>query len=77
MTCQLQCWVTMIRTNTYEVLSVRWLFSPQEGDITIRKCNSKTIFMKMKPHELDKSYSSYGQLYVRAIDVISFEVALK
>ena len=77
MTSQLQCWVTMIQMNTYKVLSVRWLFSPQEGDITIRKSNSKTIFMKMKPHELDKPYSSYGQLYVRAIDVISFEVALK
>ena len=57
MTSQLQCWVTMIQTNTYEVLSVRRLFSPQEGDITIRKCDF--IFMKMKPHELDKPRSSY------------------
>jgi len=59
MTSQLQCWVTMIQTNMYEDLTVRRLFSPQGGDITIRKRDFRTIFMKMKPHELGKPHSSY------------------
>ena len=51
MTSQLQYWVTMIQTNTYEVLTVRQLFTPQKGDITIRKRDSRTIFIKTKPHK--------------------------
>ena len=58
-TSQLQCRVTMMQTDTYDVLAVRQLFSPREGDITIMKSDSKTIFIKMKPHELDKPNSSY------------------
>jgi len=37
------------------------LFSPHEGGIAIRKADSKTIFMEMKPHEhkLDKPPSKH------------------
>ena len=43
----------------YKFLTARQLFSQHEGDITIRKSDSRTIFMKMKPHELDKFPSRY------------------
>ena len=56
MTSQLQYWMTMIQTNTYEVLTVRQLFTPQKGDITIRKRDSRTIFIKTKPHKHHSSY---------------------
>jgi len=45
--------------SIFKFLTARQLFSPHEGNITIRKNNSKTISMKMKPNELDKIPSRY------------------